>query len=199
MQGSWDSPSGPSLRDEPYNDAIRVLLLKCQRVAEASSLQPGDGTFRALTLLSWWMVWCYPWGNLSYCHSYPDLHLCRCNYSVSVKFWWEDGLLIRLKPQTHHNGCSLGRSNENCCMWVLSWRDLMLVYSILSFFSKNSKYDLLLLRPRSWELKGDNLFADHWQESWYSERVCSSLSILTIAFCSLCSTWATSNEEIPIL
>lgn len=160
-------------------------------------LQPaagGDGTFRALTLLLWWMVRCYPWGNRSYCHSYPDLHLCRCNYSVSVKFWWEDGLLIRLKLQTHHNGCSLGRSNENHCMWVLSWRDLVLVYSIPSFFIK------CFWDPCPVNLKETTcLLITDKKAGIRGERVCYSLSILTTAFCSLCPPWATSNEQIPIL
>lgn len=40
MQGSWDSPSRPSLRDEPYNAAVCVLLLQHRR---AAGLQPEAG------------------------------------------------------------------------------------------------------------------------------------------------------------
>lgn len=83
----------------------------------------------------------YPWGDLSHCWSYPDLHCCTCNCSVPVHFWQEDDLLIRMKSQPQQGRCSLGRISTDCFVSVLSCRDLALVCLTLSDCIRDASCD----------------------------------------------------------
>lgn len=128
MQGSWDSPSRPSLRDEPYNAAISVLLLKHRR---AAGLQPEAG--------------CCRWGT-------PQSPLLLAALLWAWHFPVERRRDRRLQSEIHHEARCRGRGRANRFPLALCWAGFTLLCSSPSAFIRDSVPIAQVASVGSWRI-----------------------------------------------